>query len=94
MGLFFGSVILFTILKIKETKSIIKESKNSKLSIYEIAEERADDDIEVEKMKIIKSMKMEGFVYNRATQTISNIFRTIWLILLVLISLFWFISTI
>ncbi len=94
MGLFFGSVILFTILKIKETKSVIKESKNSKLSIYEIAEERADDDIEVEKMKIIKSMKMEGFVYNRATQTISNIFRTIWLILLVLISLFWFISTI
>lgn len=62
--------------------------------MYEIAEERADDDIEVGKMKILKAMKMEGFVYNRATQTISNIFRTIWLILLVLISLVWFISTI
>ena len=61
MGLFLGTIILFTILEIKESKRIIRESKHSNKSMTEIAEETADE-IEIEKIKILKYVKADKLV--------------------------------
>lgn len=93
MGLFLGTIILFTILEIKESKRIIRESKHSNKSMTEIAEETADE-IEIEKIKILKYVKADKLVYNSIGQRLHNFFRILWVIILVLISLVWAISTI
>lgn len=93
MGLFLGTIILFTILEIRESKRILRESKHSNKSMTEIAEETADE-IEIEKIKILKYVKADKLVYNSIGQRLYNFFRILWIIILVLISLVWVISTI
>ena len=54
MGLFLGTIILFTILEIKESKRIIRESKHRNKSMSDIAEE-TDDEIEIENIIVLVS---------------------------------------
>lgn len=93
MGLFLGTIILFTILEIKESKRILRESKHSNRSMTEIAEETADE-IEMEKIKILKYVKADKLVYNNIGQRLHNFFRIVWVIILVFLSLVWAISMI
>lgn len=93
MGLFLGTIILFTILEIRESKRILRESKHSNRSMTEIAEETADE-IEMEKIKILKYVKADKLVYNSIGQRLHNFFRIVWVVILVFLSLVWAISMI
>lgn len=91
MGLFLGTIVMFTVLEIKESKRILRESKHSNKSISEIAEETADD-LELEKIRILRYINADKLVYNSFGQRLHNFLRVIWIIILCLISVVWVVS--
>lgn len=91
MGLFLGTIVMFTVLEIRESKRILRESKHSNKSISEIAEETADD-LELEKIRILRYINADKLVYNSFGQRLHNFLRVIWIIILCLISVVWVVS--
>lgn len=86
-GLFLGVSCLILVLDYKRTKERLKKSKEENKPVLKIMSEEDIDFVEEEKRKVLSELGLYNLVYNTSIQRLTNIFRVVGVILIIIISI-------